>query len=272
VSAPTGRESDPVGVFDSGVGGLSVLREIRAVLPHEDLLFVADSAHAPYGPKPREYVRERALGLARFLTGQRAKALVIASNTTTAAAAEEVRACFDVPVVAMEPAVKPAAASTRSGVIGVLATAGTLESARFEALLGNLADGVRVVTQPATGLVERVESGDLVGPATRALVERYTTRLVAAGADTIILGSTHYHFLRAAVAEAAGPGVDLIETGPAVARHLRSVLTANGLLRSDSRAGTERVWTSGDAEAVGDVMAHLWGGRLDVRRLPGAAS
>jgi glutamate racemase len=270
VSHPSDRNSDPIGVFDSGVGGLSVLREIRAALPHEDLLFVADSAHAPYGPKPREYVRERALGLARFLTAQRAKALVIASNTTTAAAAEAVRAGFDQPVVAMEPAVKPAAASTRSGVIGVLATAGTLTSARFEALLGSFADGVRVVTQPAAGLVEQVEAGDLTGPATRALVERHTTPLVAAGADTIILGSTHYHFLRTAVSHAVGPGVELIDTGAAVARRLRSVLTANGLLRAESRGGTERVWTSGDEDAVGDVVARLWGERLEVRGLPGS--
>jgi glutamate racemase len=270
--ARTNPADCPIGVFDSGVGGLSVLREIRAALPNEDLLYVADCAHAPYGPRPREYVRERALVLARFLTAQGAKALVIASNTTTAAAAEAVRAAHDMPVVAMEPAVKPAAASTRSGVIGILATAGTLESARFEALLGSFADGVEVVTQRGTGLVERVEAGDLNGPETRALVERHTSVLVEAGADAIVLGSTHYHFLREAVVDAAGPGVQLIDTSAAVARRVRDVLDAAGLLQPSSRAGTEHIWTSGDERGTGEVMARLWGRNLDVLRLPGAVA
>ncbi len=262
----------PIGVFDSGVGGLSVLREIRARLPHEALAFVADSRHVPYGNKSQTYIQERSLALARFLVGEGAKAIVVACNTATAAAAERLRATLAVPVVAMEPAVKPAAAATRTGVVGVLATVGTLESARFAALLARFGRDVRVVTQPAPGLVEQVEAGDLEGPATRELVERYTRPLVDAGADTIVLGSTHYPFLRPLIADVVGATVTLVDTGAAVARQLERVLAANGLAAGASVPSAAAFWTSGDAAVVGPVVARLWGATIDVRAVPEAAA
>ncbi len=249
----------PVGIFDSGLGGLSVLREIRSLLPAEDLLYVADSGHVPYGSKTQEYIRTRSRALTRFLLGHGAKAVVVACNTATAAAATSLRSEFAVPIVAMEPAVKPAIAATRNGVVGVLATVGTLSAARFAALLERFGKGVRIVTQGCPGLVELVESGDLSTPATRALVEHYTAPLVQAGADVIILGCTHYVFLRAIIAEVVGPGVELIDTGAAVARQVRSVLAKNSLIRSDGSAGRELFWTTGDPTVAQRVLPLLLG-------------
>jgi len=260
----------PIGVFDSGVGGLSVLREIRATLPHEDLLFVADSRHVPYGDKPEAYIRQRSLTLATFLVAQGAKAIVIACNTATAAAADPVRAALTVPVVAMEPAVKPAAAATRTGVVGVLATVGTLESARLAALLARFGNEITVVTQPAPGLVEQVEAGDLDGPETRRLVAQYTAPLLAAGADTIVLGCTHYPFLRPLIVDVVGPGVTLVDTGAAVARQVVRVLEAKALLRHDAHTGTATFWTSGRPDATTHACAALWPHTIDLRPLPEA--
>jgi glutamate racemase len=241
-------------------------------LPHEALAFVADSRHVPYGNKSEGYIQARSLALGRFLVDQGAKAIVVACNTATAAAAESLRAALAVPVVAMEPAVKPAAAATRTGVVGVLATVGTLESARFAALLARFGRDVRVVTQPAPGLVEQVEAGDLDGPTTRRLVERYTRPLVDAGADTIVLGSTHYPFLRPVIAEVVGSTVTLVDTGAAVARQLERVLDAHGLATGASTPGAAAFWTSGDEAVIGRVVERLWGATIEVRAVPEAAA
>ncbi|MDP9313117.1 MAG: glutamate racemase [Chloroflexota bacterium] len=264
--------SAPIGVFDSGVGGLSVLRAIRAALPHEDLVYVADSAHVPYGSKSQHYIQQRSLTLTMFLTssaiGLNAKAVVVACNTATAAAAALLRSRFGVPIVAMEPAVKPAVAATKVGVVGVLATVGTLQSAQFAALLGRFGAGVEVVTQPCPGLAEQVEAGDLWGPTTRALVEQYTKPLLTRGADTIVLGCTHYPFLRPLIQDIVGPDVALIDTGAAVAQQLRQVLAAKDLITTAETPGHERFWTTGDVHVARDVFAKLWAPEAEVQQLP----
>lgn len=260
----------PIGVFDSGVGGMSVLRHIRAELPWEDLIYVADSAHVPYGNKSPGYIRGRASSLAAFLVDQGAKALVIACNTATAAAAAHLRAAHGIPIIAMEPAVKPAAAATRSGVVGVLATEGTLRSAKFAALLERVGGGVRIVTQPCPGLVDQVERGELDGPTTRGMVKRYLGPLLHAGADAVILGCTHYPYLSPLIQELAGPGVAVIETGPAVARHLRRSLRDRELLARGRSPGKELFWSSAAPEAAAAVIRRLWGGEPDVRAVPSA--
>lgn len=252
----------PVGVFDSGLGGLSVLRAIRARLPGEDLLYAADAARVPYGSRSAEEIRDRALVLADFLVARGAKALVVACNTATAVAVGALRERFPLPVVAMEPAIKPAVASTRSGVVGVLATEGTLSSARFAALLEQYAGSVRVVTQPCPGLVAAVEAGETDGPRIRGLLQEYLQPLEAAGADTVILGCTHYPFLVPALRSMLGQEVILVETGAAVARQLERRLAEHDLLRDpDDDAGSERFWTTGDAVVGGPVLARLWGGQ-----------
>ena len=262
------EDGAPIGVFDSGVGGLSVLREIRTLLPHEDLLYVADSGRAPWGDKPIDEVRSWSLDIASFLTAQGAKAIVIACNVGTAAAAEAVRAALSVPVVAMEPAVKPAAEATRSGVVGVLTTVGTSESDRFRSLLERFGSRATVVTQPAPGLVEQVEAGDVTGPRTRALVERYTKPFKDAGADTIVLGCTHYPFLKDVIAEVVGSDVTLIDTGPAVARQLQRVLEGRNLLNPRPEIGTVRFWSSGDLGVARRVIPALYGAAASVEPFP----
>lgn len=258
--------SRPIGVFDSGVGGLSVLRHIRAALPGEDLVYVADSAHAPYGDKPARFIEARAVAIAGFLAAQNARALVVACNTATSAAIVTLRERFDLPIIGMEPAVKPAAEATRSGVIGVLATGGTLESARFAELVKRFGSRARVVVQPCPGLVERVESGDLTGPATRALLTGFVAPLLAQGADTLVLGCTHYPFLQPMLRELAGEEVALIETGAAVARQLARRL-AEADFRPAQTAGTERFVSSGDPCHLEALLPGLWGRAAPVERL-----
>lgn len=249
--------SQPIGVFDSGVGGISVLKHIRALLPHEDLLYLADSRHAPYGNKSPEFIRERAATLADFLISQGAKALVIACNTATAAAIEALRQEYNVPIIGMEPAVKPAAAATKTGVVGVLATVGTLKSAQFAALLESYGQGVTVVTESCSGLVECIERGELVADETRSLLKSYLKPLLDARADTIVLGCTHYPFVRPLIEEIVGDKITLIDTGAAVAWQLHKRLTEQNLL-AEAGEGTVAFWTNSEASDAERVMAQLW--------------
>jgi glutamate racemase len=258
----------PVGIFDSGVGGLSVMRDIQAALPAESIRYVADSVHAPWGDKPVEYVRRRGLEIADFLVDQGAKAIVIGSNTGTAASAEALRARLKVPVVAMEPGIKPAATATQSGVVGVIVTAAMSASDRMASLLDRFGRNIRVISVPAPGLVEHVEAADLGGSELRQLVERYVRPMLDEGADTIVLGSTHYVFLRSLIAEIAGDGVTLVDTGAAVARQLERVLDDRKIAASAGAERTERFWTSGDPGACERVMSALLGRRVRVEKLP----
>ena len=247
----------PIGVFDSGVGGLSVLRTIRAELPGEDLLYVADSAHVPYGEKSAAFIEQRALAIVEFLIARGAKAIVVACNTATSAAVATLRARFAIPIIGMEPAVKPALASTRSGVVGVLATAGTAGSDKFATLLARVGNGAQVLVQPCPGFVETVERGELDGTHVDTLVERTLAPLLARGADTLVLGCTHYPFLRASIEKIAGPAVTVVDPSPAVARELRRRLDDNGLLSARANGGGERFWSS-DAPRAQSLITQLW--------------
>jgi glutamate racemase len=260
--------SSPVGIFDSGVGGLSVLREIRRELPAEDLEYVADSAHAPYGDRDAEFIIARSIAMGDFLAQRGVKAVVVACNTATGIAVDALRKRFEFPIVAIEPAVKPAAAQTRSGVVGVLATTQTLASPRFSKLVEAHASGVRVVVQPGTGLVEQIEAGQFDSESTRLLVRRHVEPLLARGADTIVLGCTHYPFLGPLIGEIAGPGVTIIDPAVAVARELRRRLQSADRLAPGDRGGRERFWTTGPPAQVQQVMRQLWGAPVDVTRVP----
>lgn len=253
-----------IGVFDSGVGGLSVLRHIRSTLPDARLIYVADSAHVPYGDKTAHYIEQRAATLTRFLAEQGAEAIVIACNTATAAAATSLRREFALPIIGMEPAVKPAVAATKSGVVGVLATTGTLKSARFAALLERHGKDIEIITQGCPGLVEQVELGELASSKTRELVERYTKPLILRGADTLILGCTHYPYLEPLIRDVTHNRVALIDTGAAVARQLERRLLAE-LPESKPGDGTAHFFTSGDAVSASRIMSKLWGSKVEVR-------
>ena len=257
----------PVGVFDSGVGGLTVLREIHLALPAESVDYVADSANAPWGDKPPSYVRERGLKISRFLIEQGAKAIVIGSNTGTAGSAEALRSTLSIPVVGIEPGIKPAVAATRSGVVGAIVPAAVGGSDRLASLLDRFGSDVRVIVQPVPGVVEHIEAADLDGPELRGMLEGYVRPMLDAGADTIVLGSTHYVFLKPLLTELAGPDVALIETGAAVARRLGSVLEERGL-RAEGGDGKERFWTSGDPTRSARVISSLLGRDVSVEKLP----
>ena len=245
-----------------------MLREIRRELPGEDLLYVADSGHAPYGDKSSDMIETRSIAIVEFLLSRHAKAIVVACNTATGAAVEALRARFPVPIIAMEPAVKPAAASTKSGVIGVLATSGTLSSSNFAKLHERFGAEVDILVQACPGLVEQVEAGDLSGDKTRALIEKYLVPLLAQQADTLVLGCTHYPFLAPLIQEIAGPAVAIIDPAAAIARELRRRLASANLLSAGSRAGTERFWTSAAPDKAQPVIAQLWKEDIELLSLP----
>jgi glutamate racemase len=257
--------SAPIGVFDSGVGGLSVLRAVRHALPGESLLYVADSAYAPYGDKSEDYIQQRSQNMVAFLADAGAKAVVVACNTATAVAIQGLRSRFPFPIVAIEPAVKPAAALTKSGVIGILATSQTLASEKFSRLVEQHGRGVRVLLQPCPGLVEQVEKGELDGARTQSLLSRYVSPLLEQGADTLVLGCTHYPFLIDAIIRMAGSRVTLVDPAVAVAMELQRRLAGSRLLSSVEATGTEQFWTSGAPATVQTVIRQLWAGNVEVQ-------
>ena len=257
----------PVGVFDSGLGGLSVLSEIQQLLPNESLIYVADSAYVPYGEKTAEQIVERSIRISEFLLDSGVKALVVACNTATAAAIQPLRERWPgLIIVGMEPAVKPAAEQSQHGKIGVLATTGTLRSAKFAALLERYSSRVQVLTQPCPGLVERIEAGELASPATRELLEGYVRPLLSAGCDSLILGCTHYPFIKPLLREMVGDEIAIIDTGAAVARRLHCLLDEAGLMASGP-AATPALHSTGDIRALQQALPALWPGAADVQEL-----
>jgi glutamate racemase len=253
----------PLGVFDSGVGGLSILRALRAELPHEDFVYFSDAGHAPYGEKEEAFVSGRSLAIAVDLLEQhRIKALVVACNTATAAAVHLLRAQHtQLPVVGVEPALKPAAALTKTGRVAVLATRGTLASAKFRALQASLQDQAEFVLVPCDGLAAAIEADD--PPRIRALCQRYTRAVHGFGTapgqiDTLVLGCTHYPFAAAIFRELLGPAIQLVETGQPVARQTRRLLEAQGLL-NPSGSGQVQWQTSGSAALLREAASRWLG-------------
>lgn len=213
-----------IGLLDSGVGGLSVLREIHRLLPGADLHYVGDSAWCPYGSKSPEVIQQRVFAISDHLLAHGAEILVIACNSATIQAVGALRAAYPLPVVGMEPGVKPAAERSRSGVIGVLATEASLAGEKFHQLVSTHARGVRVITRPCPRFVELVESGLLDGPEAENAVDEALAPLLEAGCDVLVLGCTHYPFLRPVIERSVPPGTEVIDTGPAVAKRVASQL------------------------------------------------
>lgn len=249
-----------IGVFDSGVGGLSTLHAIRDAYPHEHLVYVADSGHAPYGNQSAEAIIARATRITQFLLDQSCKAVVVACNTASVVALPALRAMTAIPIIGMEPAIKPAALATKTGVIGVLATQRTVDSAAVQRLIATHAAHVRVVLQACPGLVERVEAGALDDAETMGLLRKYVAPIQDAGADQLVLGCTHYYFLRASIERLLGPAVTVLEPAKAIARQLgeRSHLVP-GLREGDAHGGFSFFSSATDLMAATTVMARLWG-------------
>jgi len=236
-----------IAVFDSGLGGVSVLEEIVKILPHEDYVYYADSAHCPYGDKGREYIINRCRTITTLLLEKGADIIVVACNTATAAAINTLRAEWPVvPFVGMEPAVKPAALGSRSGVIGILATAGTLQGGNYLDLRERFSDMVDVVEHVGRGFVELVEDCKFEGPEVDRVVSEAVNPLLEAGADTLVLGCTHYPFLMKAIAKAAGPNVRIINPAPAVAAQVKRKYA----LKPAEKRGSLELLSSGDCSKL----------------------
>ena len=260
-------EGRPIGIFDSGVGGLTVLKAIRDLLPAEPLAYVADQAHLPYGPRPAAEVRAFAEGIAAFLLEQGSKLLVVACNTASAAALHSLRARHPhLPIAGLEPAVRPAAAASRSGVIGVLATPATLQGALYSTVVRRFAGGLKVLEHPCPGLVEQIEKGELDSPATRGILSAALGPMLAQGADALVLGCTHYPLVIPLIREIAGPGIRILDPSPAVARQVARLLREHNLGAApgaadaaDSPVPQVRLHTTGHPGRLRGLLPRLLG-------------
>ena len=251
---------DMIGIFDSGIGGLSVYREIRKLLPEEKYVYFSDNAHCPYGEKSKEYIIDRARHITDFLISQGADIIVVACNTATAAAIKTLRSEYNISFIGMEPAIKPAAASTKTGIIGVLATAGTLKAEKYRDTKGRHAEDVTVVEHIGKGFVELVESGTTSGPKAESVVMESLEPLLDAGADTIVLGCTHYPFLAETIAKVASDltpsrHISIIDPAPAVARHLLDVMTEENTIKREGFSIS--LHASGDASLLNEMVNRL---------------
>jgi glutamate racemase len=263
-----------IGVFDSGVGGLSVLHHLRKEYPHEDILYFADQAHVPYGSQKVADIRQYSEAITRFLLDQGAKVIVVACNTASAAALNFLRITFpDVPIVGMEPAVKPAAVLTKTGKVGVLATPGTFASPRYSSLMARFAEEVVVIEDPCIGLVDLIEQGYLETVETADLLRGILLPMLRADVDTLVLGCTHYPLVQPLIedvvaGENIGISVTIIDPAPAVARQVGRVLTKSALEAPDWRTGSIHLFTSADTGILSLLARHALGEDFPVIEIP----
>lgn len=257
----------PIGMFDSGVGGLSVLRVLRQQLPSEAVIYLADQGHVPYGSRVLEEVRHFSEQITRFLLDQGAKLIVVACNAASAAALYHLRATFpEIPFVGMEPAVKPAVETTRSRVVGVLATPATFQGALYASVMERFARGVTVLQDTCPGLVSQIEGGDLSGPETRAILERALEPMLTQGIDTVVMGCTHYPFVIPLIQEITGPEVRIIDPAPAIARQVGRLLQ-KGRMQSSARSPGTSFFTSGAPTALEALLPGLLGEKYPVQAI-----
>lgn len=260
ISSMSGSSTSSIGVFDSGVGGLSVLKEIRSQMPAESMLYFGDQGHIPYGPRPMQQIRDFSEAITKFLLTQGAKIIVVACNTASAAALKYLRDTFpDVPFVGMEPAVKPAAEHTQTGKVGVLATPATFQGALYASVVERFANGVELFQDTCPGLVQQIEQGNLDGEETRSILEHALVPMLRRDIDTVVLGCTHYPFVIPLIQRIVGERVRVIDPAPAVARQVRRVLEARGIKNETNVQGDVKFYTSGDPEELISLLPRLLG-------------
>lgn len=253
-------DNHPIGVFDSGVGGLSVLKAIRQQLPGEAILYFGDQGHVPYGPRPLEEVRVFSEKITKFLLEHGAKMIVVACNTASAAALHYLRSALpNTPFVGMEPAIKPAAENTSTGVVGVLATPATFQGALYASVVERFAGDVTLLQDTCPGLVQQIEQGDLTGKKTRAILEAALTPMLERHIDTVVLGCTHYPFVIPSIVEIVGPGVRVIDPAPAIARQVARILDLEGKRSGTGKNPVMDFFTSGDANQFRKLLHKLLG-------------
>jgi glutamate racemase len=264
-------KKSPIGVFDSGVGGLSVLRALWHELPGETFIYLADQAHVPYGARPLEQVRAFSEAITRYLLSQGAELIVVACNAASAAALHRLREFFhQTPFVGMEPAVKPAAENTRSGKVGVLATPATFQGVLYASVVERFATGVPLLQHTCPGLVAQIEAGEIDMPRTKEILEQALGPMLVQGIDTVVLGCTHYPFVIPLIQQIAGPGVRVIDPAPAVARQAQRLLEAHGLATCtglDEPATTTRFLTTGAPENLSAAVHRLIGVEAGVEQI-----
>ncbi len=249
-----------IGLFDSGIGGLSILREIRQLLPHEDVLYFADQAHVPYGRRSMQQIRSFSVSITRFLLDLESKLIVVACNTASAAALHHLRATFpETPFVGMEPAVKPAAERTITGRIGVLATSATFQGELYASLLERFAEGKIVLQQTPHGLVESIERGELDSPETRTILQQSIAPLLDENIDALVLACTHYPFVTELISELVGPDVMVIDPADGVARWTGRLLEQCALSGLPDHAGSVIFFSTGDVHHLGSMAQRLIG-------------
>jgi glutamate racemase len=259
---------NPIGIFDSGVGGISVLRAIREQIPSESVIYFGDQGHIPYGPRSMEQIQSFSEAVTRFLLEQGVKIMVVACNAASAAALKYLRQKFpDVQIVGMEPAVKPAAEHTHTGRVGVLATPATFQGALYASVVERFATGVKLFQNACPGLVQQIERGNLNGEETRKILEDALLPMLANDIDTVVLGCTHYPFVIPLIQEIVGEKVRVIDPAPAVARQTGRLLEARGLRNPSKRRGEVRFYTSGDPETLKSLLPKLFGETAEVRKV-----
>ena len=252
--------NNPIGIFDSGVGGISVLRAIRAQMPEESILYFGDQGHIPYGSRPMEQIRNFSETLTRFLLERNAKVIVVACNTASAAALNYLRGKFpEIPFVGMEPAVKPAAEHTRTGKVGVLATPATFQGALYTSVVERFANGVELFQNTCPGLVQQIEQGNLNGNETRRILEDALLPMLEKNIDTMVLGCTHYPFVIPLIQQIVGESVRVIDPAPAVAKQTGRLLGTRGMSRQSRSRGKVKFYTSGNAETLKSLLPTLLG-------------
>jgi len=262
------QSTSPIGIFDSGVGGLSVLRAIRALMPEESVIYVGDQEHIPYGPRPMEQIRDFSEAITNFLLHHHAKIIVVACNTASAAALKYLRERFsDVQFVGMEPAVKPAAENTTTSKVGVLATPATFQGALYASVVERFANGVELFQNTCVGLVQEVERGHLSGAETRRILNSALLPMLENNIDTVVLGCTHYPFVIPLIEEIVGENVRVIDPAPAVARQVKRLLEAGGMKSPTSAIGDIQLYTSGDPKALKSLLPILLKEDGDVKRV-----
>jgi glutamate racemase len=267
------RNAAPIGIFDSGVGGLSVLREIRILMPSETVIYFADQGHVPYGPRGLDEVRAFSEEITRFLLGQGVKLVVVACNAASAAALHHLRRIFpETPFVGMEPAIKPAAESTQTGVVGVLATPATFQGALYASVVERFASGVTILRDTCSGLVGQIEKGELDTSATREILEKALRPMLEQGIDTVVLGCTHYPFVIPLVKQIAGPDVRVIDPAPAVARQVARLLDSASLRGSASTPGKLMFFTSNEPAQFESLLPRLLGETGEIQHIDWAGN
>lgn len=248
---------NPIGIFDSGLGGLTIYNEIHELLPHENTIYLADSKNAPYGGKSKQQIIEISVKNTEFLLKNKCKLIVVACNTASTNAVKYLRKHYEVPIIRVQPAIKPAALHSKTKVVGMLATKGTLESELLFETAQRFASGVKVVEQVGEGLVDLIENGQMESPEMTRLLKKYVEPMLEHNIDQLVLGCTHYPFLTNQIQEITGDGVQIIDSGEAIARQTRVILEQEGLLNEDPKEG-ERIFYSNKNVQVLQGMLDLF--------------